>query len=326
MILNPRKMARNSCGTCSLVTATILGPIVMILLAVSFATDYWLEFDVKRERFATATRNLWTSDVLAARYTHSRHRGLFRECYPGNDTAFLENRPATAEDVIDNHCFNVHYDIPEEWSDQSWTDDFTARIHLMRCWLAFFIIALVVFLTAYIFGLVLCCWRQSKWAYIAGLCAYIAAFSVAASIAFFHGAEYLERNKIAQRDPYMGLFYLSWSTEIVNATSRDYGYSYIIGWVGMVLAALTATFYSIAGCYIGKERYEDKYMEKNRYVADRGYPMILETPQQDPYYGGYNRGGYQGPYVYDMDNRQQLPALTYGPEPLPAQNPQWRWA
>ena len=45
---------------------------------------------------------------------------------------------------------------------------------LMRCWIAFFILALVVFLVAYIFGLVLCCWRQSKWAYVAGLCAYIA--------------------------------------------------------------------------------------------------------------------------------------------------------
>jgi len=44
----------------------------------------------------------------------------------------------------------------------------------MRCWIAFFILALVVFLVAYIFGLVLCCWRQSKWAYVAGLCAYIA--------------------------------------------------------------------------------------------------------------------------------------------------------
>jgi hypothetical protein len=36
------------------------------------------------------------------------------------------------------------------------------------------------------------------------------AFSTAASIAFFHGAEYLERNKISQVDPYMGKFYLSW--------------------------------------------------------------------------------------------------------------------
>ena len=48
------------------------------------------------------------------------------------------------------------------------------------------------------------------------------------------------------------------SQSLRNATDRSYGYSYIIGWVGMFLAALTATFYSIAGCYIGGERYDDK--------------------------------------------------------------------
>ena len=39
-----------------------------------------------------------------------------------------------------------------------------------------------------------------------------AAFGTAASIAFFHGAEYLERNKIEDTDPYMGLFYIKWHT------------------------------------------------------------------------------------------------------------------
>ena len=107
---------------------------------------------------------------------------------------------------------------------------------------------------------------------------------------------------------------------IQNATDRTYAWSYILGWVGMVLAALTATFYSLAGCFIGGERYEDKeYLEKRT----REYPMQLEPPHPEYYYG-YPRGGYgyAGPYLYDMDARQPLPALTYGPEPAPAQ---WRW-
>lgn len=46
-----------------------------------------------------------------------------------------------------------------------------------------------------------------------------------------------------------------------RATDREYGYSYIIGWIAMVLAALTATFYSVAGCYIGGERYAEKVLK-----------------------------------------------------------------
>lgn len=44
---------------------------------------------------------------------------------------------------------------------------------LLRLFLAFYIISLVFFVAAYVFGLILCCWRVSRWAYIAGLCAYI---------------------------------------------------------------------------------------------------------------------------------------------------------
>ncbi|KAL4239429.1 hypothetical protein ACF0H5_000244 [Mactra antiquata] len=365
-------MGRSACGTCMLVSAVILGPIVMVLLAVSFATDHWLEFDVDVDDLSTTVRNRRDNEVLIARYTHSRNRGIFRECYPGNDTKFLENLQSYDGDVYDRHCFRIYFEIPNE-RGQDWSDDFIARIHLVRCWLAFFVIALAVFLCAYVFGLLVCCWRQSKWAYIAGLCAYIAAFSTAAAIAFFHGAEYLERNKITQEDPRMGKFYIAWDATTQNATTRTYGYSYIVGWIGMglgaiaatmyciagcqigaedlkdkqtqkatdrsygysyiigwiamVLAAFTATFYSVAGCYIGGERYSDKdYPEKgrSREYLERSYPMPLEPPHKEYYYGYPANYGYQaqGPYLYDMDSRQPLPAIQYGPEPAAGQ---WRW-
>lgn len=313
-------MARSGCGTAMLVLATIMGPIVLVFLSVSFATDHWLEFDVNRGQLSPTIRSDSETSVVLARYTHTRHRGLFRECYPGNDTLFLENRKATDEEIVDKYCFYVRYEIPEKSGGGDWSSEYKSRIHLMRTNLALFIIAIVAFLMAYLFGLVLCCWRQSKWAYIAGLMAYIAAFSTAASIAFFHGAEYLERNKIEDTDPYMGLFYIKWQTSIQSATDRTYAWSYILGWVGMVLAALTATFYSLAGCFIGGERYEDKeHLDKR----SREYPLQLEPPYAE-YYHGYPRGGYgyTGPYLYDMDARQPLPALTYGPQPAPVN---WQW-
>ena len=92
-------MANSSCGTCTFVTATILGPIVLVLMAVSFATDHWLEFDVKRSVLTAQQRQESTSDFIMGRYTHTRQRGLFRECYPTNETAC----------EYKNHLFMNHF-------------------------------------------------------------------------------------------------------------------------------------------------------------------------------------------------------------------------
>ena len=51
------------------------------------------------------------------------------------------------------------------------------------------------------------------------------------------------------------LFFVFFQT-IKDATRRSYGWSYALGWVGMILAAFPATFYSLAGCYITSQRYE----------------------------------------------------------------------
>jgi hypothetical protein len=45
-------MGRSSCGTATLVLATCFGPIAIALLAVSFASDYWIEYTVNRSILA----------------------------------------------------------------------------------------------------------------------------------------------------------------------------------------------------------------------------------------------------------------------------------
>lgn len=295
-----------ACATVLIVLATILGPITLVFMAISFGTDYWLEHDVQRARLAQSERD----DLTKARYTHTRYRGLFRECYPGNDTTFLD----TMSGVVDGYCFNVQYELPD--SRNSYSDDYLVRIHLLRLFLAFYIVALVFFVAAFVFGLILCCWRISRWAYVAGLCAYIGAFSLAAAIAFFHGSEYLERNKLTEAE-----FYKQWSTTIKDATRRSYGWSYALGWVGMILAAFTATFYSLAGCYITSQRYEDR--ERLDKDSHRSIPIAMEPVyMEDPYmvknyspYSPYARG-YNGPYLVAADAPAPRYAVGYG-------EPQW---
>ncbi|XP_070182520.1 uncharacterized protein [Littorina saxatilis] len=110
---------------------------------------------------------------------------------------------------------------------------------------------------------------------------FVAAFSVAAAIAFFHGAEYLERNKLTDQS-----FYKTWSETIKIATQRSYGWSYALGWVGMIVAAFTATFYSLAGCYITSQRYEDRErLDKESHRGGRDHPIAMEPvyAMEDPY-------------------------------------------
>ncbi|KAL8600910.1 hypothetical protein ACOMHN_045047 [Nucella lapillus] len=279
----------SACATVLVVMATILGPITLVFMSVSFGTDHWLKFDVDRNKLTTAVKTSTTYE----RFSHSRYRGLFRECYPGNDTAFLDDNP----NLLDDFCLPFEYELPTGKSDEFFT-----RIHLLRLFLGFFIMALVFYATAFVFGLVLCCWRTSRWGYIAGILAYIAAFSQAAAIAFFHGAEYLERNKISDDG-----FYMQWPEVIQNSTTRSYGWSYTFGWVSMVLATLAATFYSIAGCYIASSRYEDRdSLDKEPYRGGREYPLAMEQryPMDDPYvikpqpmYAADYPHAYAGPYL-----------------------------
>lgn len=270
--------------------ATAFGPIVIVFLAVSFATDHWLEFDVDRSRLDSTDRG-----SAYFRVSHDRHRGIFRECYPGNESEFLNNAPG----VVDNYCFNIDYEMPAK--STSPTDNLKTRIHLSRCFLAFYIVAMVLFIFAFIFGMVVCCIERKRWAFTASLFAYFAAFANAVAIAFFHGAEYLERNKIEDNE----YFYLRWTQNLKDYNSRSYGYSYILGWVGMALAALTATFYLTAGCLIAKKRY--------RYEEKRPDMMPMGGPAMGPYDMYYPPRGYPaGPMVYNMETGRPLPALGYG--------------
>ncbi|BFZ17450.1 hypothetical protein BsWGS_20488 [Bradybaena similaris] len=306
------------CATSLIVIATILGPITLVFMAVSFGTNFWLEFRVNSASFNSSIRFKTRTLISFARYHLSRDRGIFRECYPGNDTEFLDN----AADVVDGYCFNLNYDQPSIMA--SYSDNYLNRLHLNRSFLAFFIISIVLYVVAYICGLILCCLRKAKWAYIAGIICFTSAFFLAAAIAFFHGAEYIERNKLnGGPNSNEAEFYPSWPQYLKDATTRQYGWSYPLAWVGMILATIAATFYSLAGCYIASEFYEDEeVLHKSR---PRDYPGSMEPVYAigaDPYYTkhyGYPRA-FLGPMAPEYYART-YPAIGYG-DP---RNDIWHW-
>ena len=69
---------------------TIFTVISLGLVAVSLATDHWLDTTVNRDGIRTiATDNSYTAvmaDLATNPLYFTRYRGLFRTCYPGNET------------------------------------------------------------------------------------------------------------------------------------------------------------------------------------------------------------------------------------------------
>ncbi|CAG5126871.1 unnamed protein product [Candidula unifasciata] len=307
-----------ACTTTMIVIATILGPITLVFMSVSFGTNFWVQFTVNVASFNKTIRDRTRTDVGFARYHLTRDRGLFRECYPGNETEFLDK----ATGVVDDYCFNINYDQPSNVQNPS--DSYMTRLHLNRSFLAFFVVSIALFVIAYIFGLILCCLRAARWAYVAGIVSYSSAFFLAAAIAFFHGAEYIERNKLnGGPNSNEAQFYPSWEQYLKDATTRQYGWSYPLAWVGMILATIAATFYSLAGCYIASEFYEDEeVLHKSRH---RNYPGPVDPVYAigaDPYYTkhyGYPRA-FLGPLAPDYYART-YPAIGYG-DP---RNDIWHW-
>ncbi len=72
-------------ATLMLTFATIWTAASLILVALSFATDHWIDFNVDRDAMVAqgkVTSNNFNNNPLY----FTRYRGLFRTCYPGNET------------------------------------------------------------------------------------------------------------------------------------------------------------------------------------------------------------------------------------------------
>lgn len=100
---------RSTCGTVMLMAGVVFTILTVIFVAISFGTDYWLKFTVDRSELDTSLK---TADAIKknGRYTFSRNRGLFRECYPGNDTSGKNGHTLSRRQFQDGVYLNqVHF-------------------------------------------------------------------------------------------------------------------------------------------------------------------------------------------------------------------------
>lgn len=120
--------------------------ISLAFIAISFATDEWVVVTVNRNAAALPT----DKGIF-----FSRTKGLFRTCYKGNETKFLDSEP----NVLDGNCLtNKGYELTRDPLTINYGSDYEIRIHLLRSHFAFMVLAMFILVVGAIAGIV-GCWR-----------------------------------------------------------------------------------------------------------------------------------------------------------------------
>jgi hypothetical protein len=298
--------------------ATIFTIASLALLAVSFGTDDWVVVTVKRN----AIDPLDNTNSLY----FSRSRGLFRTCYKGEPKIFLDDR----DDVLDGNCLRQNgYELGDRREETiGYGTDYELRIHLMRTHVACLILGLFFYSVAVIVSLFGIYKMKFTLLQVSSVIVFVAAFFTAAGMAFFHGYDYIERNKFdfslgggkGTDDDIKEDLYSYWKDAyppIGSNSKLAYGYSYMLGWISVGLGAIAGMLF-ICSAFNQRDkvkavrRKERKLKKKElEYQGDafdnmayNPYGSYMNYPTYDPY-AAYGGGSYPGM------NGGAYPAITY---------------
>lgn len=265
-----------SLGTIATVLATAL-------LAISFATDNWKEIHVERKRLLTVFSG--KSEVNTSEIYFDRFIGLWRVCFPTEIPAGYDYYHSPT----DTYCGNIVY--PRDLSEMQ--PDEVTRAHMMRTTVGFYIAAFVLFFLSFYSG-VAGCWRRSPgYCMATGLLIMFGGLLCAGGIGLWHGVEYLESERLTNAP-----FYRSWNSVLRNSTTINYGWSYVVSWIGVGSAILAAFFIMIGSCILRGERTKEKVKSSTYFMpvyADSHGGSVVKAPAPT-YYTPHNP--YPGPYQY----------------------------
>uniref|UniRef100_U5EXK2 Putative conserved plasma membrane protein n=1 Tax=Corethrella appendiculata TaxID=1370023 RepID=U5EXK2_9DIPT len=288
------------CSAVTLSISTISAIIAVALLAISFSTDNWLNYEVKRSNIqAYVAKHSDTQFLLenmnTKYYYFSRTRGLFRICYP------KERPPASAVPIylspVETHCSNIDY-FPNNNEEKTspLSDDSIARLHLARSVIALFILSFIAIFCAFWTGLS-GCWKRSSGAITATAILLLAACLLAAgAMGLWHTVEFFEKEKVVGEE-----FNQQWNQVLKDNTRITYDWSYIVAWAGVGACLLASILLSGSAVCLRNEREKEEQLNLQ-------YLMPVYPQKQPPYYPGaypqpqlypqYYHGSQYGPYNY----------------------------
>ncbi|CAO1419021.1 unnamed protein product [Diamesa serratosioi] len=283
------------CSAVTLSLATVISICAVALLAISFSTDNWLSYEVKRKNIMAYAGKQTDPQQLVEQYStkyyyYTRTRGLFRICYP------KERPPSSAVEIylspIETHCSNIDY-FPGDLGSGGLDDaDAITRMHLARSVIALFVLSLLAVICAFFTGLS-GCWKRSAGAITATAILMLTACLLAAgAMGLWHTVEFFEKEKAVGAE-----FYQEWANILKDNTRISYDWSYIVAWAGVACSLIAAILLSGSAVCLRSEREKEEQLNLQ-------YLMPVYPQKQPPY--GYPPHGYPqqqvypppGPYAY----------------------------
>jgi hypothetical protein len=263
------------------------------MLAVTFSTDNWQVITVKREKIRLANELNPIEDITnkfnSSPLFYTRSRGLFRECFDGEkkDAPQLEDLYMSP---VETWCHNINYYIPDEHGEtKNFSTENMTRIHMGRAMIAFFIICFFFIGISFTTGIV-GCWRTSPSNITASaIMMLLACLFAAGAMGLWHSVEHYEKMKITERSD-TELFVKSWPKILVENTEFKYDWSYILCWVGIALALVSAILFALAAVCLRNDKEREDAMNMQ-------YLMPVYPQKQQPY-GPYGYAAYPGPAAY----------------------------
>ncbi|CAL2049604.1 unnamed protein product [Caenorhabditis brenneri] len=285
--------------------ASVFSLIGLGLVCFAFFTDNWVEYQVnRREIINSFKREPELSLRLQTAFGHniiyfSRNYGLFNLCFPDTVPQDIGSFNKMGSPCIWSNDFMVQDSKKEHFTSNELYRHYAAKATIVA-----YVVGIVFVVLSFIVGLFGCWNRSRKFIISTGILLLLAGLSMSVAMLLWHYVSYSERY-ILDMEPH----YKSWEP-VLKLTSRyNFGWSYIISWIGIVCIVLGSAFFVFAFYAVKREEEEaltakhGAYMMPNYY--DKGAGAIVPYNYNTyagygnyPYYNQYNTAGYYGYMTY----------------------------
>ncbi|KAI1725624.1 PMP-22/EMP/MP20/Claudin tight junction domain-containing protein [Ditylenchus destructor] len=271
--------------------STVFALLGLALVVIAGVSDNWLEYQVDRKNLQNALRRqsdlgtrLKDASVTNPLY-FTRTYGKIHICFPEDVPSEIGSFSKFGGACITN---------PDYFPDAEQRDRYNAvqiqRLWFMRAEVVSYIAGVCIIALCLLCGIVGCYRRSAKMTLATALFLFFAVLFLVVSMALWHYVDYIER-RLLEVPP----FYRSWEQILRQTTRINFGWSYIVAWVGIGFIFFAAIFLLFSYKAI-KDEEEQIYESKHAAYFQQYYDKSLVPVS----YGGnpYGYGYYPPPSTY----------------------------